>query len=235
MFANMGRSKGGSGFGPGGKPTGGQGGLWPKGADGKRRGPSASAAPKPETPGADAAKPPAPSGLHQAVSAVENKIRTQRTETAHVFGPDGKPLFTNDGGKDYVEISPSAFAKIKGKDATLTHNHPGGWDYPKNDPRHAGNSFSLEDARTAVAADLAEIRAVTPTRTYSLKRPAGGWNSQQMERAYADANKQTRQTFTTRIQRNEMTIAEAEAQHTHTVWLQVSRAIGADYSYEGTW
>lgn len=86
----------------------------------------------------------------------------------------------------------------------------------------------------AVAADLAEMRAVTPTRTYSLRRPTGGWDGPRLERAYADVNRETRRTFTDRIQRGQMTIAEAEAQHTHTVWQQVAAAIGAGYSYEGT-
>ena len=175
-----------------------------------------------------------PKGLRHAVSEAEDKIRAQRYETAHVFGPNGEPLFSNDGGKDYVNFSDAAIANIKGKNATLTHNHPGGWDYPKNDPRHAGNSFSLEDARMAVAADLAEIRAVTPTRTYSLRRPSSGWDGAKMERAYAAVNRETRRTFTDRIQHGQMTIAEAEAQHTHTVWQQVAAAIGAGYSYEGT-
>lgn len=175
-----------------------------------------------------------PKGLRHAVSEAEDKIRAQRYETAHVFGPNGEPLFSNDGGKDYVNFSDAAIANIKGKNATLTHNHPGGWDYPKNDPRHASNSFSLEDARMAVAADLAEIRAVTPTRTYSLRRPSSGWDGAKMERAYAAVNRETRRTFTDRIQHGQMTIAEAEAQHTHTVWQQVAAAIGAGYSYEGT-
>ena len=179
-------------------------------------------------------KKEAPKGLHQAISEAEDKIRAQRHETAHVFSPNGESLFSNDGGKDYVDFSDAAIANIKGRNATLTHNHPGGWDYPKNDPRHAGNSFSLEDARMAVAADLAEIRAVTPTRTYSLRRPPSGWDGSKLERAYADVNRETRRTFTDRIQHGQMTIAEAEAQHTHTVWQQVAAAIGAGYSYEGT-
>ena len=179
-------------------------------------------------------KKEAPKGLHQAISEAEDKIRAQRHETAHVFGPNGESLFSNDGGKDYVNISEAAIANIKGKNAVLTHNHPAGWGYPTSDPRHAGNSFSLEDARMAVAADLAEMRAVTPTRTYSLRRPTGGWDGPRLERAYADVNRETRRTFTDRIQRGQMTIAEAEAQHTHTVWQQVAAAIGAGYSYEGT-
>jgi hypothetical protein len=226
MFANMGSSGGGKG---GGKPTGGQGGLWKKGPDGKRIPEAGAQAPKAK----DDAKPAeAKPSLQQSLRSAEDKIRAQRLETAHVFDSDGNPLFSNDGGKDYVEFSNAAIAKFKGKNATLTHNHPGGWDFPKDDPRHNGNSFSLEDGVMAAHADLKEIRAVTPTKTYTLKRPPGGWDQQKMERAYADANKQTRTSFYERIRSGKMTIAEAESRHQHEVWQQVAKAIGAPYGDE---
>lgn len=233
MFANMGRSKGGGGFGPGGKPTGGQGGLYPKGPDGKREGPSndagAQGAPK-TTPAAAHAAPK--QSLDQSLKDAERQIHKQRYETAHAFDPDGNPLFTNDGGKDYVEISDAALQKMTNKDVTFTHNHPAGWDFPPSDPRHNGNSFSWEDLDVAMSVNAKEMRAITPTRVYSIKRPAAGWNATATRSAYQAANSKTRATFSEAIRTNRMTIAEAEAQHIHKVWSEVSTQIGAAYGYE---
>ena len=228
MFANMGTSKGGGS----GKPSGGQGGLWPKGADGKRT-PQAGAAPGSAEPQADA-KPEqtGPAALKRAVSDAERTIHKQRYETSHAFDPDGNPLFTNDGGKDYVYISPAALDKMRGKNVTFTHNHPAGWDFPPSDPRHNGNSFSWEDIDVAMTVNAKEIRAVTPTRVYTMKRPDMGWSRPATQKAYQAANTETRVAFTKAIQGKQMTIAEAESQHIHKVWTDVAAHIGATYGYE---
>lgn len=39
-----------------------------------------------------------------------------------------------------------------------------------------GNSFSKEDIMTAMEMNVKEMRAITPTYTFSIKRPKGGWN-----------------------------------------------------------
>ena len=38
-----------------------------------------------------------------------------------------------------------------------------------------GVPFSAQDVKNAVRFDLKEVRAVTPTYTYSIRRPKGGW------------------------------------------------------------
>lgn len=38
-----------------------------------------------------------------------------------------------------------------------------------------GNSFSLHDIEIAIKHNVREIRAVTPTYTYSISRPSRGW------------------------------------------------------------
>lgn len=61
------------------------------------------------------------------------------------------------------------------KDCVLTHNHPRGWGFSEKSLGRIGNSFSPADIYLAVSANLSEIRAVTPTYTFSLKRPKTGW------------------------------------------------------------
>jgi hypothetical protein len=82
MFANMGSSGGGGGKGGGKKPSGGQGGLWPKGADGERHPPGGGeAAPKPEAPKSG---PEAHPQRDMAVALRDKRDETQqklRTET----------------------------------------------------------------------------------------------------------------------------------------------------------
>ena len=61
------------------------------------------------------------------------------------------------------------------KDSIITHSHP-------NNPRSGlagriGNTLSSTDVANAVRWDAKEIRATTPTYTYSIKRPKGGWGT----------------------------------------------------------
>lgn len=167
----------------------------------------------------------------QQIRNAEDKIRKQHYESAFVVDEEGNVLLEKDGGKSTVTFSDDDIAKIKGKNIILTHNHPGGWDYPPNDPRRNGSSFSPEDINMAVEADVREMRAVTPTRRYYMKRPPGGWSAAKIRQAHSKANGAVRSEFQKAINAGHMTIAEAESQHHHRVWSQVAKTIGADYGY----
>ena len=61
------------------------------------------------------------------------------------------------------------------KDAIVTHSHP---NKPKAGLAGAiSNTLSDTDVINAVRWNAKEIRATTPTYTYSMKRPKGGWGA----------------------------------------------------------
>ena len=101
------------------------------------------------------------------ILGMENRIRQNRNESLHVFDSKGN-LIESIGGKG-AEVS------YKGhripQNSILTHNHPK--SLGARGIRRIGNSFSIEDIVSAVSLNAAEIRAVTPTYTFSLKRPKG--------------------------------------------------------------
>jgi hypothetical protein len=74
------------------------------------------------------------------------------------------------GGRRAVEFTPEQLESMRGR--ILSHNHPDGWRYPVDDPRHKGASFSVNDARMLVDWGVAEIRAVTPGYLHRIRPPS---------------------------------------------------------------
>lgn len=104
------------------------------------------------------------------IVGIEQRYRNNTDETLHIFSEDGK-LVTSVGGKGAkVRFNPG----LAPKDAILTHNHP--LSIGRKGVLAIGNSFSYDDIETATSMNVKEIRAVTPTYTFSMKRPKGGWN-----------------------------------------------------------
>lgn len=113
--------------------------------------------------------------LVQKLAEQETRIRALSThEVATGYSLDGAQLFSKTGEARSVSFTNDELKLFK--DAVITHNHPGGFEYPVTDPRWAGASFSDHDVRLAMASNALEIRAVGPGATYVLRRPAGGWD-----------------------------------------------------------
>lgn len=108
-----------------------------------------------------------------AVLAEEDALRPLLVETVAWFDAMGRPIGRKTGQPSIVRFTAAQLTTMK--DSILTHNHPLGWGYPANDPRRGGNSFSDDDVHVAVAADIAELRVVTPLLRFSAERPPGGW------------------------------------------------------------
>lgn len=116
----------------------------------------------------------AKNSTYAKIAQGENGIRMNaKFETAILYDKEGNVLLDKRGKATSVSFSKEDCHLMK--DGILTHNHPRGWRYAENKLGHIGNSFSPADICTAVSTDLAEIRAVTPTYTFSMKRPADGW------------------------------------------------------------
>ncbi len=97
------------------------------------------------------------------VHAIESRLRGQKVETAVILG--GPRAFVRRGTSSSVHFMPDERADVLATPGVcvLTHNHPG--DAP----------LSPQDVVMVIAADLAEMRAVTKHGVFWMRRPPGGW------------------------------------------------------------
>lgn len=169
--------------------------------------------------------------LTKAVSDVESNIRQNKShETGVLFNKDGNIVIDKRGGSRSVQFTKDECLLMN--DGIFTHNHPGAWGYSENDIRRIGNSFSIQDIALAVGNNLAEMRAVTPNYTFSMKRPDGGWgiSVKELMKLYNDENRNLQLEFTRRINKGTLTISQASATHFHILWKRLSKKLGFDYS-----
>lgn len=163
------------------------------------------------------------------IVGIEQKYRRNKDETLHVFNSKGD-IVTSIGGKGAeVRFNPKEIPH----DSILTHNHPRSLD--AKGIRRIGNSFSDADIVSAVKVNAREMRAVTPTYTFSVKRPKGGWgvSPSEAKKAFADANRKVfnqRHKYLEKTGYNESNIARAEVTHFHKVMKVLSKKYGWDYS-----
>lgn len=91
------------------------------------------------------------------LSRIESRIRSNPVETAALIGPNGDVLLDkSDGIANAVHFTAEEASMMV--DGTLTHNHPG------------GTTFSKEDVDLAVSRGLRSIRAVHSGGSYELRR-----------------------------------------------------------------
>ena len=179
---------------------------------------------------------PSQQGL-RAVRIEEDRIRTQRFESAYAVDRVEKELLKKDGGKRSVDITIRERAEMRGHTGVVfTHNHPIGWGYTSDDPRHQGNSFTFDDIKLACLAQLSEIRAVTPTRRFWMRPAKEGWNGDYwydiLLPVAEKADRAVHNEHLAQIIRGETTKAEAEAKHWHEVWLRVTKKLRLGYGIE---
>lgn len=121
--------------------------------------------------------------MRRNILGTEKNIRNYKDEQLHAFDEQGNKLHMVQGKGAEVRVYEADKAKI-GENAIITHNHPRALG--KSGVMAIGNSFSGADLNLAITMNASEIRAVTPTYTFSFKRPKGGWNAtpKQVVRAY---------------------------------------------------
>lgn len=92
------------------------------------------------------------------VRSSEDTIRNEPVEHLLLLDKDGKiAMRTGDGKRGEVEVTPEMMRRAR--DSVMTHNHPG------------GSTFSKEDIQTSLQLGLREIRATTAKNgTFSLRR-----------------------------------------------------------------
>jgi hypothetical protein len=168
---------------------------------------------------------------------VENEIRKNTEfETAVAFDKDGNVVIDKRGQSRSVSFTDDEILKMK--DAIMTHNHPLGWKYEENTLGRIGNSFSLNDIDMAIKADMSEIRAVTPTYTFVMKRPANGWPKlNQAIRKMNEIEQKIKHDFNNLIRNSSersTAVNRAMALHYHKLWKDFSKQYGIEYTKKKT-
>ena len=163
------------------------------------------------------------------IVGMEQKYRRNKDETMHVFNSKGDIVSSIEGKGAQVVFDPK---KIPAN-SILTHNHPR--SLGTNGIRRIGNSFSSEDIRSAIDVNAKEMRAVTPTYTFSVKRPKGGWgvSADVASKAFADANRTVYKqghSYLTKTGWNESNIARATVTHYHKVMKILAKKYGWEYT-----
>lgn len=169
--------------------------------------------------------------LTKVVSDVESNIRKNKNyETGVLFDKNGNIIIDKRGDSSSVQFTKDECRLMN--DGIFTHNHPSSWKYEENDIMRIGNSFSIQDIALAVGNNLAEMRAVTPNYTFSMKRPDKGWeiSVKELMKLYDEENRNLRLEFTRRINKGTLTISQASATHFHILWKRLSKKLGFDYS-----
>lgn len=169
--------------------------------------------------------------MKKNILGTEASIRREKDEQMHVFDSKGKKIVSFQGKGAEVRFD----AKKVPENAIITHNHPR--SLGSSGIKRIGNSFSRADVLSAIQVNAQEMRAVTPTYTFSIKRPKNGWgNVGKVEREYykitralerenlAHINKSSSRSHAyTRIERAEVT-------HFHKVMSELSKRMGWKYS-----
>lgn len=164
------------------------------------------------------------------ILSMEQKYRKNKDETLHVFSDTGN-IVTSIGGKGAkVVFNPT----IIPKNSILTHNHPRSLG-AKNAIERIGHSFSRDDVMSAVVTNAKEIRAVTPTYTFSLKRPKGGWglNAKQAGNIFRKVSNSVTYKMKKYISQNgwsQTSIQRANATYSHDVMQIMSKKYGWIYT-----
>lgn len=169
------------------------------------------------------------------VTAIENEIRMNKShETGIVVDKNGKVIIDKRGEAFQVQFTDSECLLMK--DNIMTHNHPRGWGQPEKSLGRIGNSFSIEDLTLAVGNDVAEIRAVTPHYTFSMKRPKSGWGVtvKELKMVYMANNLKLKNQFMKRIKKNTLTPSQANATHFHLLARQIAKQYNWTYEKKKT-
>ena len=168
--------------------------------------------------------------LTKVVSDIESDIRmNKRFETGVCVDLKGNVIIDKRGGLSSVEFTSEECSMMK--NCIFTHNHPSGWSYPENDICRIGNSFSVQDMYLAISCNMAEIRAVTPNYTFSLRRPGEEWNIdlQDFLKDYEKEDNKLHREFTGRINNGTLTISQATSAHFHILCKRLAKKYGLEY------
>ena len=148
----------------------------------------------------------------------------KKTETARLYGGDGKQIFKKDGSTSEVIFSRTEIKKMKG--GVLTHNHPN------------GGCFSPEDVNMLRHGKLQEIRAVTKSGVYRLQQPTN-WpkeidSLETIRSRRLEIDKNVSKAIYDRARMGELSYSEAEQLSQRATTEAFCEQYGIPFSFE-TW
>jgi hypothetical protein len=150
------------------------------------------------------------------LAKAEETIRKLDKEIAYAYDKNGNLLFKQAGGRESVRFSPEQLRQMQG--GVLTHNHP------------VGGTFSRNDIGMALHNQLAEVRAVDANYRYSFRIPEGNtlkWND------IAETHQKTLEShadlYRRRVLKGTMTVEQAAAEVEHHSWRFVAQKFGFEY------
>lgn len=174
----------------------------------------------------------------ELVRAKEEEIKFNRFESAFAVDDTGRVLLDKAGARFRVEFGAEEILDLQsGRGVIFTHNHPRGWDYPPEDARHSGSSFSDADIAFACETGVFEMRVVTPTsRLFMRPPPPAGWSRNYWEVILGPLCAKhvitVRHDLSQAVSRRQMTPEAASARHWHDIWMRVARDAGLVYGQE---
>lgn len=152
----------------------------------------------------------------------------------------GQVLVRTRGTRQAVSFDDEHLMLMRGN--VLSHNHPDGWHYPVDDPRHGGAGFSIDDVRMLTEWDLAEIRAITPRFLYRLRpsqdsdsfyhRTVRGISPQMLEMTLRRVFIDTLVDLERRIGAGEIMAAAAETELPHRALVRLREDWGIEHERE---
>ena len=167
--------------------------------------------------------------MRKAILGKENEIRKSKDEVLYAFSPRGEVRYVMQGNGAKVEGNPNNIPE----NSIIIHNHPR--SLGASGILRIGNSFSATDLMTAVRRNAKEMRAVTPTYTFSMKRPKGGWKAtpEEVRSAFNRIHWQTQDEFIRYVGKrgnSEAAIRRATVMHYHRVNQRLAKEFGWNYT-----
>lgn len=118
-------------------------------------------------------------GFIGTIQKIEKRISGDKVETAYLLDKSENVVFSKtDNATDYVCFTNEQVNSMRGN--ILTHNHP------------SGSTFSKEDVELLVTSGLKEIRAAGKNGTFSLMKIEENINADHFYRSYENAIKTIR-------------------------------------------
>lgn len=178
--------------------------------------------------------PKAPkSNLQENLEQTEGEIRHAPVEHLHAFDPEtGEEVYHAKGDRKGVVVTPGMRGKMRG--AVITHNHPPSQKAPEQHPDHPHDSIAPKDIETATQTRAAEIRAVTPTHTFSMKPGPGakGFETADIDRfkrIYSKEKNNVEKEWEGRVNRGETTWDHFRHGGLHDIMSRVAPQMGWRY------
>lgn len=174
---------------------------------------------------------PLTDGAKKQLRKLEDTIRDQPEETAHIVTKNGDVSWSEDGTTNQVDLG-DACRKGLTTGAILTHNHP------------SNSSFSDADVLFMLNWGLHEMRAVGrkpsnglfPAYNYRIRPPKDDMRpvelhalSEKVEKGIKQADAEIRKEFTTQIGSGKLRVEEANQNHWHEIWTRLSKEFGLRY------